>query len=324
MPIDIAVGRDGFVHVSCDCNGSVHYFILEKYGVHFMKNIGLKRRSFLAGAASLSASTVLASAAHGRNSAPSLDPRNDLPMIYRKIRYSAGDEVVLWWFEGMKYGQRNASFRPLYGVETCNWNRVKQLPDGGFSVTVLECAFYTDPASGEVLRRFLNPYTGRMVEIPYAAVGPATAQYAPNSDLIPFSEIGGSKITMKTTNGPVTILDDTLWLRTSNDFQLMSKAGGSVRQVNEWATYVARASEVANRGVKCVYPTVDLVEVTTWPRWLEMADQPGALMGQISGRKMRRFEEMPEGFRRRLAEVFPAIAKDPLAALDRPQAELVH
>jgi len=36
-----------------------------------------------------------------------------------------GDGLVMWWFQGMKYGQRDAKFQPMYGVETCNWNRVK-------------------------------------------------------------------------------------------------------------------------------------------------------------------------------------------------------
>ena len=46
-------------------------------------------------------------------SATALDPVRDLPMIYRKLRYSTVDEVVMWWFEGSKYGQQNAQLRPL-------------------------------------------------------------------------------------------------------------------------------------------------------------------------------------------------------------------
>lgn len=257
-------------------------------------------------------------------SATALDPVRDLPMIYRKLRYSTVDEVVMWWFEGSKYGQQNAQFRPLYGVETCNWNRVKNLPGGGFAVTVLECAFYTDLRSGEVLREMINPYTKQRVTIPYAPVGPITATYDSRSNLIPFEELGGSRIKMKTTNGPVRIVGDIVWTQTSNDFQLVPKAGGATRQVNEWATYMASAKELADTSKVKVFPTVDLQEVTTWPRWLGMEGTPGSLMGRIHGRKVARFEDMPADFRRRLGEAFPEVARNPLAALDRAQAELVH
>ncbi|MFZ1576066.1 MAG: DUF1838 family protein [Chromatiaceae bacterium] len=289
-----------------------------------MSSSRITRRTFAASIAAASVVTSLAKAAPVRSTHGSIDPIADLPMIYRKLRYTTTDGVVLWWFTGAKYGQRDAKFQPMYGVETCNWNRVKQLPDGGFSVTVLECAFYTDLSTGKVLRRLDNPYTGRAVEIPYAVVGPVTAQYDAKSNLIPLSEIGGSSIRMKTANGPVTVLGDTVWMKTRNDFQLVPKSGGAERQVNEWATYVSNVGEITDPAVTSILATVDLVEVTTWPKWLDMAGQPGAMMGQISGQKVSAFGDMPQDFRRRLAEVFPAVAKDPIAALDRPEAELVH
>ena len=289
-----------------------------------MSSSKVRRRHFVAGIAGASILTSAANAVNARKTLSPLDPIADLPMAYRKLRYTMGDGLVMWWFQGMKYGQRDAKFQPMYGVETCNWNRVKQLPAGGFSVTVLECAFYTDLSTGKVLRRLDNPYTGRAVDIPYAVVGPVTAKYDAKSNLIPLTEIGGSRIQMNATSGPMNVLGDTLWMKTRNDFQIFPKSGGAERQVNEWATYVADVGEIADPAVTSILATVDLVEVTTWPKWLDMAGQPGAMMGQISGQKVSRFEDMPQGFRRRLAEVFPAVAKDPVAALDRPEAKLIH
>lgn len=285
-----------------------------------MNSPEVTRRAFL----TASAAIVAQAEAKAVGAASSLHPVTDLPVIYRKLRYSTRDEIVMWWFEGKKYGQQNAEFRTLYGVETCNWNRVRNLPGGGFSVTVLECAFYTDLETGAVLRQFVNPYTNERTSIPYAVVGPVTAVYDAKSNLIPLEEIGGSRIVMKTTNGPARIIGDVVWAQTTNDFQLYPKAGGPMRQVNEWATYVASARNLADQAIPKVFPTVDLQEVTTWPRWLRMQGQPGCLMGRIYGQKVSRFNDMPEAFRGRLAEVFPEVVRDPIAALDRRESELVH
>lgn len=289
-----------------------------------MTGIDVGRRSFVAAVGALSATSTLAAASSSARgpARASLDPAVDLPMMYRKLRYSMDEDVVMWWFAGTKYGQRDGEFTPLYKIETCNWNRVKNEPDGGFTITVLECAFYTDLQSGEVLRTWKNPYTNQVVTIPYAIVGPLDARHDAQSQIVPLSEIGGAKVDMRVTIGPVTTLGDDVWTETSNRFAIHPRSGGRPHVVYEWATYTAKATDLANRGIRSLVATCDLQDMTAWPRWMNMGDQPGGVMGRISGRKVSRFEEMPAGFRARLAQVFPDVVKDPIAALDKPTEKL--
>lgn len=290
-------------------------------------NIDFMRRSFLGAAAlAVPAQVVLGATSTDRSKSGrhSVDPVRDLPMIYRKLRYSMRDEVVAWWFTGMKFGQLNGEFTPLFGVETCNWNRVKSEADGGFTVTVLEAAFYTDLATGEVLRTLKNPYTGQTVEIPYALVGPIAARHDAQSRPLPLSEIGGARLEMNVTVGPAFVYGDDLWASTSNDFRIERKASGRVHRVNEWANYVASAAEVADPAKPSINPSVDLVEITDWPGWFGMGNIPGSIFGRIVGRKVPGLSAMPQKFQRQLAVVFPSVAKDPLTALDAATERMVR
>ena len=61
-------------------------------------------------------------------------------------------------------------------------------------------------------------------------------------------------------------------------------------------------------------------EVTGWQRWMNMGDRPGNLTSRLTGRKVRRYEDLPQRWREHLAAVAPKIAADPIAALDGPAA----
>jgi hypothetical protein len=66
--------------------------------------------------------------------------------------------------------------------------------------------------------------------------------------------------------------------------------------------------------------TVFFAEVTEWQRWMNMGDRPGNLTSRMTGRKVRRYEDLPASWRERLAKRAPKIAADPLAALDGKEA----
>jgi hypothetical protein len=51
-----------------------------------------------------------------------------------------------------------------------------------------------------------------------------------------------------------------------------------------------------------------------------MGDRPGNLTSRMTGRKVRRYEDLPASWRERLAKRAPKIAADPLAALDGKEA----
>jgi hypothetical protein len=54
---------------------------------------------------------------------------------------------------------------------------------------------------------------------------------------------------------------------------------------------------------------------------MNMGDRPGSLTSRLVGRKVRRYADLPESWRARLAQLAPDIAADPVAALDRPAAK---
>jgi hypothetical protein len=88
--------------------------------------------------------------------------------------------------------------------------------------------------------------------------------------------------------------------------------------VNDIATYHGSLANLADPAVTLGEATVSFAEVTDWQRWMRMGDLQGTLTSRLSGRKVRRYEDLPGAWRARLAEVAPRIAADPIGSLDGP------
>jgi hypothetical protein len=56
-------------------------------------------------------------------------------------------------------------------------------------------------------------------------------------------------------------------------------------------------------------------DVLTWPKWLQMGDQPGSFVSRCFGRKVYAYDQMPAIWRQLCQKALPDVAKDPLGAL---------
>jgi hypothetical protein len=57
-------------------------------------------------------------------------------------------------------------------------------------------------------------------------------------------------------------------------------------------------------------------DILTWPKWLQMGDQPGSYVSRCVGRKDFAYEHMPHTSRRLLERMQPDTAKDPAGFLN--------
>jgi hypothetical protein len=132
------------------------------------------------------------------------------------------------------------------------------------------------------------------------------------------TEIGGTPVESRSTIHPPLIVGDDVFVRDEAVARVFSPGRKTPFEVNDIAVYHGSLKNLRNPKVTVGDATVFFAEVTSWQRWMKMDDAPGSLTSRLTGRKVRRFEDLPEVFRRKLAQMAPEVAADPIAALDRP------
>ena len=241
--------------------------------------------------------------------------------LYRKLHFRSDDGLAFWWLQGPKIGQVGATLTPLFTNSVGTIQRVRQLPDGGFEVTQLEMVFALDLVTGAPLAEWRNPYTGELLPIRFRPLGPTTIRYRPDNSRVLPTEIGGAPIESRATTHPPLIVGDDVFVRDESIARVMSPGRTTPFEVNDIATYHGSLANLVDPAVTMGEATVFFAEVTGWQRWMNMGDRPGSLTSRLVGRKARRYEDLPESWRERLAQLAPDIAADPVAALDRPAAK---
>ena len=280
----------------------------------------LSRRSMLAGALAASASAGAARPVPGPAgvAATAPAPAPDPVTLYRKLHLRTDDGLLFWWLQGPKFGQVGATLTPLFTSSIGTIQRVRVRPDGGFDLTQLELILLFDIETGRPLDRWRNPYTGESIPVAFAPVGPVTTRYRrDNSRDLP-TDIGGTPLESTATTYPPIIVGDDVFQRDEAVARVFTPGRATPFVVNDIAIYHGSLANLADPAVTMGEATVSFAEVTDWQRWMRMGDLQGTLTSRLSGRKLRRYEDLPAAWRARLAEVAPRIAADPVGALDGP------
>ena len=251
-------------------------------------------------------------------SASRADTRRDPAALFHKLHFRTDDGVIFWWLMGPKIGQVGTTLTPLYTNCVGTVQRLKHHADGSFDVTHLEMIVMLDLESGLPLEQWVNPYTGKSMPARHNILGPVTTRYRADGSRVLPTEIGGTPVESSAKTAAPMIVGDDVFIRDESVARVFSPGRKTPFEVNDIAVYHGSLANLADEAVTVGDATVFFAEVTSWQRWMQMDDAPGSLTSRLTGRKVRRFEDLPEVFRRKLAQMSPQIAADPVAALDRP------
>ncbi len=274
--------------------------------------MAIDRRQLIAGAAAAGLLTT------GPRSAAASSI--DAVTLYRKLRFRTDDGLVYWWLQGPKIGQVGTTLTSLYTNSVGTIQRVRHREDGGFDLTTLEMVLSLDLETGEPLEAWLNPYTGEMLPTRFSPLGPSVAHFGADNARVRPTEIGGAPIESGGVTHPPIVVGDDVFLRDESTARVFTPGRKTPFEVNDIAVYHGSLANLADPAVTNAEATVFFAEVTGWQRWMNMGDRPGNLTSRLAGRKVDRYEELPEAWRAQLAKVAPRIAEDPIGALDRPAA----
>lgn len=277
-----------------------------------------------AGALALATLAPLAAAPPAMAAAPAkrlLDPANpeDARKIVRKMRYRLDEGLLFWWIKGDYLGDIDGTLTPLFGLNFASLQEVVQRSDGTFAIRQMELGFRTDLQTGKRLTAFRNPLTNETVTVPFNPIGPTLVQYS--ADAVPQVErqMGGSEIDFNPEPEHPLQVGNTVFL----SFRARSRVttpGLPDRVINDISMIHGPAAQAFDPAVMSAEAWVHASDVTTFPRWMNMAGRHGSITLRGIGAKVMKIADLPQDFLALLDAHDPAIARDPAAALRRPPA----
>jgi hypothetical protein len=206
----------------------------------------------------------------------------------------------LGWLKGTVYGVReNEAVRPLFLNEGFSFVRSKRLPDGSWRRMLREVVFYRDIDTGEILKEWKNPYTGRTVKVAPIANDPFNFTI---SEFYPDPPSYGGLNTVKPPKKPFLLNwsygpNDTVILQ--NDIHLYypsamqpakwpMESPGVFSRVSELFIYVIKIKDIENPRLTALPQVGSWSRITPWLPWMEMGGARGNInyfntFGTLSG-----------------------------------------
>jgi hypothetical protein len=250
--------------------------------------------------------------------AQGLDPKNtaDALQLSRKIACSTVDgEAALYWWHGEVFSRRQGEAdKHLFNVQGMNIRACQSAPEGGFNLVSRELLFYTDPATGAVLKTWTNPWTGQSVEVLHVANDPVNGKYRPNG------RDGKPYVWNGTISGAQWWQTTTVPLFYPNPLAgaYQNEIGGAYHATEMFNFFGETSSLLDRKSTKAEKVSVGWVRISDWLPWMMMGGRDGALYFHTAGRRLAGLEELPEVLRTEIKKNYPEYAAPPPADDARP------
>jgi hypothetical protein len=234
----------------------------------------LTRRDVLAGAGGVAGLAAGAGTASAAGMTLNLDDPEDNLKALIKLQADLSGEDALGGFGGEVWGwvpgEGNRLLFRSYGIGASHVERV----ENGWRFYHREVMYYLDPETGEILEDWVNPYTGRRVEVMHILNDPVHRFYAISGG--PFA-----------APWPYTVMGDDLVFRISvfsfrdsvlprADYPLHS--ANDKYQASELWMMNGRVSEVMNPDVTSASCVTSWARVGQWLPFMEMGNRPGVMV----------------------------------------------
>lgn len=238
----------------------------------------------------------------------------------RKIQCSLkdGEETTFVW-RGKAYsrvpGEKDRHLFDLLGMNVRACQTLNDPKQGvGYRHVSREIMLYLDPQTGEVMRRWNNPWTQETVNVVQVANDP----------------VNGHPVYGKTKDGKSLafkpfILGDT-W-QMPHEFPLFypnplggqyQKYVGGTYHAAEIFDFSGNLAELLNADISIAYPQVAWVRIAGWLPWMEMGDRAGLMYFNAMGGKLNSWNDLPEVMKSEIKRSFPEYRHAPPLDDQRP------
>jgi len=239
-----------------------------------------------------------------------LDLQNpaDNMRAFMKARASLDGADIVTWFTGNVHAWiPGGKFRPfLLAFEGYNVARGVEV-DGGWDLLTREAVFYKDPASGEILERWTNPWTNNEVKVVHVWNDPVNQRFrlqGPRGPwLVPVTGIGDEVY----FNVDVLLAYPSPLPRA----QFPENSQDDLYQAAELFQFFASRRELEDPSGVNAACQVSWTRLAPWLPWMEMGDRAGQLVYHCRGRKLDSWDDLPEHIRSHVETNDPKFKRAP-------------
>ena len=270
----------------------------------------LLRREFLMG---LGLATVLASdktesmvSGTVPSSAPDLTlPVNNLLSLMRMQSTLGNEDQVPWHYNGTLYFQKGSEQPiPMVKIEGMESYKVIPLDDGSYEILGNMLTFFRDVDSGEMIRDYRNPYTGKVNKVSpnirRASLGRgmniSTMGSRPTSFI---DQMPDKPLILDWTFGPKTV-----WLHNQTSYP----PGLSPPRVQRM-TMFAPLDEFLDPNNLSLSTMFTATVLMPWLPWMDMDDVEGHTLWHASGVKLDSIDQLPEEYSKRMMAEHPELSE---------------
>lgn len=236
----------------------------------------------------------------------------------RRIQCSLKDgETVTWYWNGFAYSRvPGEPDRQLFAVEGMNIRQCGPLngaQDGSFKMVTREVLLYKDAKTGAVLATWDNPWTGKQVKVVHVANDPVNQR------------IGATDRAGRPFSLPLVVNGKRWWLTSTVPLFYRNALGGDYQDyiggkyhATEMFNFFGDVADLADPRRASAGVSVGWVRQSDWLPWMEMGDRAGLVYFNTAGRKLDRWDDMPESFRNELKAHYPLYLAPPPLDDERP------
>ena len=283
------------------------------------------RRQALLTIAALLISTSAIAAQKKKAPTPPPAPRLDLSKpedvvtANRKLHASTIDgKPVIFDFWGKTYsrvpGERD---RLLFTWHAMNIRATKTVVDDkgqkGYKMVSREVVFYEDPATGEILRKWKNPWTGKEVDVLHVSNDPVNqAPSYPVGPRGPATWAGVSRSGLGTLAFEVP-----LFYKNPLAGEYQENVGGYYHATEMFLFYY-RDEELLDPTRDSINVQVGWTRLSSWLPWMEMGGRAGELYFHGTGLKVESYDKLSEVTRKEIEANYPLYKTPPDLDDNRP------
>jgi hypothetical protein len=253
-----------------------------------------------------------------------LNPKapNDAIEIMKRLQCGERDgQPAVYRWSGHVYsrvpGERD---RHLFNIEGMNIRQCQTLNDSkrgpGYRLVSRELMLYLDPATGEVVRNWKNPWTGETVELFHVANDPVNSRpsFAMGEDGKPYDLKAESMGDWLLIPVEVPLLYPNPLAGNYQDYV------GNQYHAMEIFNFAMPKAAALNPRTRSIYGTVAWVRLSDWMPWMKMGSRPGGMVHNAVGTKVRSYQELPQVLRDEIAARYPTYTAPPPLDDSRPNA----
>jgi len=240
---------------------------------------------------------------------------------FRKIQCSAEDErpTVYYWIGETFSRVPGEADRRLFRFEGMNTRQCVTVEDPvrgtGFRMVSREILFYQDPATGEILDEWKNPWTGETVKVIHIANDPVNFR----APIFPVGQDG------KPYRSNIEILGDHWWGTTTVPLFYRNPLGGDYQEyvggtyhATEMFNFFGSVSNLTDPARHSADVTVAWTRISDWLPWMKMGGRTGDLYFNGAGAKLDRYEDVPAAMRAAIEARGPIFRSPPPVDDQRP------